>query len=66
VSSKKSTLSTVSQEKSPLPKAEFIQGEIDYPEMINKDFRKAVTIVLLTILSTLIFVGGVFAIAFFV
>ena len=48
-----------------LPKAELIQGEIDYPEMIKQDFRKAVLIIFLTTLSSLVITAGLFVMAWF-
>lgn len=42
------------QSKLKLPKPEFIQGEIDYPEMIRKDFRKALLIIILSTISSVI------------
>jgi len=48
-----------------LPKPEFIEGDIDYPEMINKDFRKAIMIISLSVITALVFTGGLFALAFF-
>ena len=41
-----------------LPKPEFIAGDIDYPEMIKKDFRKALMILVLAILSTAVIITG--------
>jgi hypothetical protein len=49
------------QSKLKLPKPEFIQGEIDYPEMIRKDFRKALLIILLSMISSVILTIGVWA-----
>jgi hypothetical protein len=49
-----------------LPKAEFIHGEIDYPEMIKQDFRKALLIILLSVFSTLAVTAGLFVLAWFV
>ena len=48
-----------------LPKPELLEGEIDYPEMIKKDFRKAILILILTTLSTIVLVGALWALAFF-
>ncbi|MBK5113626.1 MAG: hypothetical protein JJE41_08340 [Candidatus Heimdallarchaeota archaeon] len=49
-----------------LPKAELIQGDIDYPEMIKQDFRKALLIIGLTVLSTLVVTTGLFVMAWFI
>ncbi|MEA2069795.1 MAG: hypothetical protein U9O98_00740 [Asgard group archaeon] len=54
-----------SKTKIDLPKPEFIEGEIDFPEMIRKDYRKALTIIALTLITTLIVTGGLWAIAYF-
>ena len=51
--------------KSKLPKPELFEGEVDFPEMIKKDFRKAVLIISLTALSTIVLVGALWALAFF-
>ncbi|MGC9779865.1 MAG: hypothetical protein HZR80_11530 [Candidatus Heimdallarchaeota archaeon] len=48
-----------------LPKPELFEGEVDFPEMIKKDFHKAVLILSLTALSTIILVGALWALAFF-
>jgi len=48
-----------------LPKAEFIHGEIDYPEMIKQDFRKAFRIIVLSSISTIAIVAGLFVMAWF-
>ncbi len=48
-----------------LPKPELIQGEIDYPEMIKADFKKAVTIITLSLVTTIIITTGIFLLAFF-
>lgn len=53
------------QSKLKLPKPEFIQGEIDYPEMIKKDFRKAMLIITLTLISSIISTIAVWALLFF-
>jgi hypothetical protein len=53
------------QSKLKLPKPEFIQGEIDYPEMIKKDFRKALLIITLSLLSTIVATAAVWALLFF-
>jgi len=50
---------------SQLPKPELIEGEIDYTEMIKKDYRKATLIILLTILATGIVTVGLFLLFFF-
>jgi len=52
------------QSKLKLPKPEFIQGEIDYPEMIKKDFRKAMLIITLTLISSIISTIAVWALLF--
>ena len=49
-----------------LPKAEFIQGEIDFPEMIQKDFRKALAIVISSIITTIFVTAGIWALYYFV
>ena len=51
---------------SKLPKPEFIEGDIDFPEMIKQDFRKAILILSLTLISALVFTGGFFALAYFI
>ncbi|HUT82931.1 MAG TPA: hypothetical protein VMZ29_17175 [Candidatus Bathyarchaeia archaeon] len=48
-----------------LPKPEFIQGEIDYPEMIKADFKKAITIIGLSLLTTIVVATSIFLLAFF-
>ncbi|MBN1328261.1 MAG: hypothetical protein JXA54_02195 [Candidatus Heimdallarchaeota archaeon] len=48
-----------------LPKPELIQGDIDYPEMIKADFKKAITIIGLSLLTTLIVTTGIFLLAYF-
>lgn len=48
-----------------LPQPEFIEGEIDFPEMIKQDFRKAIMILSLSVITALIFTGGLFALAYF-
>lgn len=48
-----------------LPKPELIQGEIDFPEMIKKDFRKALSIVLLSVFTTLVVVAGLWVLLYF-
>ena len=52
--------------KNSLPQPEFIEGEIDFPEMIKQDFRKAVLIISLSAITALIVTGGLFALAFFI
>ncbi|NPE08184.1 MAG: hypothetical protein GNW80_07880 [Asgard group archaeon] len=49
-----------------LPKAEFIHGEIDYPEMIKRDYRKALLVIFLATISTVAIVAGLFVLAFFI
>jgi hypothetical protein len=49
------------QPKLSLPKPEFIEGEIDYPEMIKKDFRKAMLILTLSVITALVVSTGVWA-----
>ena len=49
-----------------LPKAEFLEGEIDYPEMIKRDYRKALLIIFLSTISTVAIVAGLFVLAFFI
>jgi hypothetical protein len=48
-----------------LPKAELLEGEIDYPEMIKRDYRKSLLIIGLAVLSTLVVTVGLFVMAFF-
>lgn len=48
-----------------LPKPEFIQGDIDYPEMIKQDFRKAMLIIGLAALGSLILTAGIWLLYFF-
>lgn len=43
-----------------LPQAEYVAGNVDYPEMVKKDFRKAVMILMLTGLSTAVIVAGLY------
>ena len=52
--------------KSSLPTPEFIEGEIDFPEMIKQDFRKAVLIISLSVVTALVVTGGLFILAFFI
>ena len=51
--------------KTKLPKAEYLQGDIDFPEMIRADFRKAILINALTLSLTIVVTGGLFLLAFF-
>ena len=53
-------------EKLKLPKPELIEGQIDFPEMIKKDFRKALLIVGLTLLTTLIITGGLVGLFYYI
>lgn len=48
-----------------LPKAEYLKGEIDFPEMIRADYRKAILVHLLSATATLLVTGGLFLLAFF-
>lgn len=48
-----------------LPKPELIQGEVDFPEMIKADFRKAVLIIGLSVLTTAVITVGFFLLFFF-
>jgi len=48
-----------------LPKPEFLEGEIDYPEMIKRDYRKALLIIFLSTISTVAIAAGLFVLAFF-
>ena len=48
-----------------LPKAELMEGEIDYPEMIKRDFRKAILIISLATISTIVVTAGLFVMAWF-
>lgn len=48
-----------------LPKPEFIEGEIDYPEMIKKDLRKAMLIMGLSAISSMILTAIVWALLYF-
>jgi len=43
---------------SKIEKPEIIEGEIDFPEMIKADFRKALLIIGLTFLATMITTAG--------
>ena len=52
----------MSRENIQLPKPELIEGEIDFPEMIKADFRKATLIIALSVLTTIIFTAGLWAI----
>lgn len=52
----------MSRENIKLPKPELIEGEVDFPEMIKADFRKALLIIMLTVVTTLIFTAGLWAI----
>ncbi|HUU77988.1 MAG TPA: hypothetical protein VMX55_06545 [candidate division Zixibacteria bacterium] len=57
----------MSQEfKFDLPKPEFIEGEIDFPEMIKQDFRKAMLIVALSGITSIIVSAIIWAILFFI
>ncbi|MHA1155430.1 MAG: hypothetical protein ACTSQK_04920 [Candidatus Heimdallarchaeota archaeon] len=49
-----------------LPKPELIEGEIDFPEMIKQDFRKAVLIIGLSMMSGLVITGALFVLAWFI
>ncbi|MHA1125294.1 MAG: hypothetical protein ACTSO7_06255 [Candidatus Heimdallarchaeota archaeon] len=51
----------MSRENIKLPEAEFIVGEVDFPEMIKADFRKAMLIMGLTTISTAIITVGLWA-----
>ena len=48
-----------------LPKPEFLEGEIDYPEMIKRDYRKALLIIFLSTISTVAIAAELFVLAFF-
>ncbi|MBD3192786.1 MAG: hypothetical protein GF308_19255 [Candidatus Heimdallarchaeota archaeon] len=48
-----------------LPRAEYLRGEIDFPEMIRADYRKAILIHLLSAIATILVTGGLFLLAFF-
>jgi len=48
-----------------IPKPEIIEGEIDFPEMIKADFRKALIIIGLTLLATMLTTAGLLAIFLF-
>ena len=54
-----------SEIKFDLPKPEFIEGEIDFPEMIKQDFRKALTIVGISGLTAIITTAVIWALLFF-
>ena len=56
----------MSTEKFSLPKPEFISGEIDYPEMIKRDFREAMLILGLSAILALVFVAGLFTLFYFI
>ncbi len=49
-----------------LPKPELIEGEINFPEMIKQDFRKAILIISLSMISGLLVTGALFALAYFI
>lgn len=49
-----------------LPKPELIEGEVNFPEMIKQDFRKAVLIISLSMISGLIVTGALFVLAYFI
>ncbi len=55
----------MSRETVKLPEAELIQGEIDFPEMIKADFRKALLVIGLSLLSTVILTVGLWALVYF-
>ena len=48
-----------------MEKPEIIEGEIDFPEMIKADFRKALVIIGLTLLATMITTAGLLLIFLF-
>ena len=56
----------MSRENIKLPEVELIQGEVDYPEMIKADFRKAMIIMGLSIISTLLLTVGLWALVHFI
>ncbi|MHA1740216.1 MAG: hypothetical protein ACTSXA_15740 [Candidatus Heimdallarchaeota archaeon] len=55
----------MSRENVKLPEAELIQGEVDFPEMIKADFRKAMTIMGLATIATAIFTVALWALVYF-
>ncbi len=55
----------MSRENVNLPEVELIQGEVDFPEMIKADFRKAMTIMGLAIIATAIFTVAMWALVHF-
>jgi hypothetical protein len=55
----------MSRENIKLPEAELIAGEVDFPEMIKADFRKALTIMGLATLATAIFTVALWALVHF-
>jgi hypothetical protein len=64
MNNKKTTLLSKKKTVS-LPKAELIQGKIDYPEMIKNDFKKAMLILGLSLLTSLVFIAGLFALFYY-
>lgn len=55
----------MSRENIKLPEVELIQGEVDFPEMIKADFRKALIIMGLSVLCTAVLTVGLWAIVYF-
>ena len=55
----------MSRENVKLPEVELIQGDVDYPEMIKADFKKAMLIMGLSIIATAIFTVGMWALVYF-
>ena len=51
----------MSRENIKLPEVELIQGEVDFPEMIQADFKKALIIMGLSMLATAIITVGLWA-----
>ena len=49
-----------------LPKPELIEGDINFPEMIKQDFRKAILIISLSMISGILVTGALFALAYFI
>jgi hypothetical protein len=55
----------MSRETIKLPEVELIQGEVDYPEMIKADFKKAMTIMILSTIGSIILTVGIWALVHF-
>ena len=55
----------MSRENIKLPEVELIQGEVDFPEMIKADFKKALLIMGLSTIATAIFTVAMWALVHF-